>query len=619
MKHLRTALSLLLVMSILLLAPSCGMVKPKKDPVKALECTQPAAISAVYSAGNAQVVVIWADYENEKTTLQIVDIDDDTVKREVTIDSVWDLKEQQFSDGRLAMCQRDTNTWKFMSNSLEEIGTWSCENVDGFFSYDASSYYYLNDHVLYRKDVKSNEKSKVSLPIDLRVLEISNYNPKSGALVMQFMISPYSSECGTVIYNTKTGELTMLQKDRYNANFSGDDIFLLNFDNDKMGYSVLYGSGNEFHFAAADIFLNTVGELYTVSGSPYLMGISTDGSTLFATDGKISSCPLSGLGISGEMYTSCYLEEENLIVGAVYQDGKFRIYVMDPDQLTFTATADAADAESPMKVDTEVADAYWGAVAGEPVADSLKEARLYADKLEEKYSVRILLSSQCKEEAALSDRKITLTDTMSAEDELDGINTFLNALDRSLTLYPKNFLRQFRNSENEGGLCFLLVKGLESDFNAVGNAYSNADWNYISLDVRQRYALEGIICHEIWHATEDHILSCDYTMFPTDEWAKLNPDGFTYYENAADQNPEQPWTLFNDKPENVHFVDSYGCVNVKEDRARIMEYFITRDNEAKLLIQSPFIRKKLQIMCDAVRSCFDTTGWEDVPWERLLK
>lgn len=165
----------------------------------------------------------------------------------------------------------------------------------------------------------------------------------------------------------------------------------------------------------------------------------------------------------------------------------------------------------------------------------------------------------------------------------------------------------------------MLVKGLESDFNAVGNAYSNADWNYISLDVRQRYALEGIICHEIWHATEDHILSCDYTMFPTDEWAKLNPDGFTYYENAADQNPEQPWTLFNDKPENVHFVDSYGCVNVKEDRARIMEYFITRDNEAKLLIQSPFIRKKLQIMCDTVRSCFDTTGWEDVPWERLLK
>ena len=65
-------------------------------------------------------------------------------------------------------------------------------------------------------------------------------------------------------------------------------------------------------------------------------------------------------------------------------------------------------------------------------------------------------------------------------------------------------------------------------------------------------------------------------------------------------------------------MDSYACVDIKEDRARIMEYFMTRDDEAALLIQSSYIRQKLQIMCDAVRSAFDTAGWENVRWERLL-
>ena len=65
-------------------------------------------------------------------------------------------------------------------------------------------------------------------------------------------------------------------------------------------------------------------------------------------------------------------------------------------------------------------------------------------------------------------------------------------------------------------------------------------------------------------------------------------------------------------------MDSYACVARTEDRARIMEFFMTREDDAQLLIQSPFIRQKLQMMCDAVRSAFDTTGWEDVRWERLL-
>ena len=76
--------------------------------------------------------------------------------------------------------------------------------------------------------------------------------------------------------------------------------------------------------------------------------------------------------------------------------------------------------------------------------------------------------------------------------------------------------------------------------------------------------------------------------------------------------------LYSGAPEDIRFVDTYSCVAATEDRARIMEFFMTHDDEAELLIQSPYIRAKLQIMCDAVRRYFDTAGWGTPRWERLL-
>ena len=78
------------------------------------------------------------------------------------------------------------------------------------------------------------------------------------------------------------------------------------------------------------------------------------------------------------------------------------------------------------------------------------------------------------------------------------------------------------------------------------------------------------------------------------------------------------WTYYSGGDEGVYFVDSYSRTFASEDRARIMEFFMTRDDDAQELIKSPAIKKKLQHMSSAVRSVFDTSGWENVRWERLL-
>lgn len=634
MKHTKCYLMLLLALCLLLTISGCRAQTPvtteatqitetteaaqKRKPAQSLQCIQTDALSSIYPVSGAQVAVSWEDYENERTRILLVDVNQDIVCHEVTLDGVWNLKEQSFSDGRFALCQRETNTWKFLSATLEDIGQWNAENVDGFFSQDAGTYYFLRDNLLYRKNVSSGTCSKVALPIDLRLLELTAFDAQRGILVMQFFLSPYNTECGTAVYDVEAGTLSMLQKERYRAFFRGEDLCLLSFDDEKMGYSVTYGGGDRFFFADAGIFSDTVSELYPVSGSPYLMGIDAGRSTLYAAAQQITACPLSGCGIDGEMYSVCYLPNEEVLVGAVYQKGAFRFYVLDPAQLFFAEVTNAAPIASPFVVDNALAESYWGKVSDMPVAESLQEARQYADTLEEKYGVQILLSSQCKDAAAWCDMPITLTDTMSADGELSGVRAMLQALDRSLVLYPQGFPAQFRNGAGDGGLCFLLVAHIESSYGVVGCTYERFNWQYIALDVHPSYSMDSIICHEMWHATENYIFSKDYTALPMDEWDALNPEGFSYTDYDTRVDPTYPGLLYTSDPEDIHFVDNYGCVNRQEDRARIMEFFMTFEEESQILIQSPFIRQKLQMMCDATRSAFDTTGWEDVRWEQLL-
>lgn len=260
----------------------------------------------------------------------------------------------------------------------------------------------------------------------------------------------------------------------------------------------------------------------------------------------------------------------------------------------------------------------YGLTPGAGVAESLQQARQYADELEAEYGVRILLSVQCRETAALCDHAITLTDTMGQSEELSAVNAALSALKRSLSLYPEGFFAQFKNGMGEGGVRILLIEQIESNYGAIGCTYENGIWQNIALDVRTGEGMDSIICHEIWHATENHILTKDYSAILPDEWNTLNPEGFEYYWDATLVNNAHEWTLYSGNIANVYFVDSYACVDEKEDRARIMEYFMTHDDEAELLIQSPAIRKKLELMCRAIRSTFDTSSWENVRWERLL-
>ncbi len=541
MKRIVQALFMALLAALILSGCKASTAPETPDAARRLSCVQPSSLTGLCPAGSAKVALCRTDESGEITTVELVDLDADSVAAEKELDGEWTLQQQSFCDKRIALCDREHNMWRFLSPNLADLGTVKVETCDGYFSYDAKSYYFLRDDVLCRTELESGETQAVKLDYDLRFLDIAAFDAAGSRMLAHFYLSPYSSKCGSAVFDPVTGEFSMLCAERYQAVFSGADVCLMEFDENTMGYSVLFGADDGgFFFADAGIFLDGSSEIYGICASPYLMGTSSEVSTLYSVGQKVRSCSLSSVGISGAIYSACYLPDEGVLVGSMYENGAFSLYVIYTGGLEFQDIADAAVVASPLTVNDELAQAYIGEKSGGEVAQTLSQARQQADALGEKYGVQILLSSHCAGAAAQCDYDIALTDTMDSREELGSINAALKSIERCLALYPDGFFAQLKNSMGEGGVRFLLVEEIKSGFGTSGCTYERGTWQNIALDIRLAYELDGIICHELWHATENHILSCDYSLFTVDGWAQLESAGLFVLRGLRLLRPRQP-------------------------------------------------------------------------------
>ena len=614
-----TGAALLAALCLVLTLAGCGGEKPLLDqPVKTLSCVQSAAMPTLLPLGDGRVLAGWVDYDRAITSLAVVDIATDRTVTSRELEGCWELQEQQFSDGRAVLFNWEASTWQFVGADLADIGTFSSDQTGGFFSLDGSRYYFVQDDVLCRADVAGGQTERVALETDMRFMDVAGRYPDSDTLFLHCLLSPYSTESGTAVLDPETGAYTMLQKDWYATYYGADSPELLWFNNETMGYDVLYASEGRYYRADAALLHADEADILPVFGSAYLLGVAQD-TTLYRLESGISACLLQAEQLGGALRNAVWLPEQ-VLVGCVYGGGAFHLTAIDPAQLTFTQVSDGIAVDDPMAVDTALTEVYWNSLNGQPLPATLQEARDYADQLEERYGVTILLSAQGQEACeAVWDAVVTTTDQWPLEDEPYAIARTLEALDRALALYPEGFFRQMRNTMGEGGVRFIPVGHIENDVNAVGLTYETYGWQNIYIDVTLG-TFESVICHEIWHATEGVISYRDWVSFDPGNWSVCNPDGFFYNEDVEDADPNPSRWTFNYEmdAQNVYFVDAYARTNAKEDRARIMEYVMANEDLAGALMQSPYITQKLEIMCQAIRNSFDTSAWGDLRWERLL-
>ena len=375
---------------------------------------------------------------------------------------------------------------------------------------------------------------------------------------------------------------------------------------------------------SAAVFGSEADSVWMVSGSQYALASDRQGEVLFRLGQTLERCEvtsaLAETGVNGHLSTVCWLPTVQMLLGMMYdtvQDA-LRLVVLDPARMTFTSCGETTEAPSFLTVDEDVTGAYWGELAGQPAPEDMAALRAYADRLEEKYDVDILLSDQCAEPCEASWEDITTTDQAGLEDEVAAIYPALEALDRTLALYPEGFFAQFRNARGEGGVQFLPVSEFHMSFEVIGMSFENGDWHCIAYQVSNE-RLETLLCHEIWHAMEDKLISENWNAIDSWTWSACNPRGFDYYYDYDDAMNEADgsWLYFG-TAEDVYFVDAYSTMNPREDRARIMEYILGAEDEADALAQHPVIRQKLEIMAAAVRAGFDTTGWGVTRWEQPL-
>lgn len=145
--------------------------------------------------------------------------------------------------------------------------------------------------------------------------------------------------------------------------------------------------------------------------------------------------------MTGHLSTVCWLPTVQKLLGMLYDTAQdaLRLVVLDPARMTFTPCGETTEAPSFLTVDEGITGAYWGELAGQPIPEDMGALRAYADRLEEKYDVDILLSDQCAGPCAASWEDITTTDQAGLEDEVAAIYPALEALDRTLALYPDGF------------------------------------------------------------------------------------------------------------------------------------------------------------------------------------
>ena len=218
---------------------------------------------------------------------------------------------------------------------------------------------------------------------------------------------------------------------------------------------------------------------------------------------------------------------------------------------------------------------------------------------------------------------------------IDDVTTIQNAvkqIKKVLGYYPQGFFNEFKSCGYAEGINIYLVGDmtpLSDEYIANPSGFSTGmmDYEVIALNINALTYIESNLCHEIAHTIYKRIrYQENYSgnvYFDINEWAKLNPKGFEYY-NSYNHNYETDLKYTgklydeNQNLKEVYFIDGYSKLMLEEDLARLMEFSMVNYDEPYL--ESPNIKNKMNYFYQVIRRVWNNKGWpEETIWERAMK
>lgn len=579
------------------------------EPVTRLTCIQWDSLPQFLSLGEGRVLATQTRETDGKITcaMDIIDVYADAVTAHEELKGYRQLVDQSLGDGQFALRDADAGTVTIYDADLQPGTTIKPKSLQGYFSRDLTNFYYVHQGSLYRLDVTGNGYGRMVLSEDLRLESLIGVHPQQDVVVARCYLSLYNENTGICAIDCRTGDYLLLSDDVSDLAFHGENFYAMQTNDKAYGTDIYYGEldGDVLKKAPAGLLGGDTVEM-TLLGASGMMVLADhapdDPRTVIYDFDRVGICSrLERHDYNMATFAPEYLSQEQLIIGAYLSENAVVPVVFDPKTLSYEKSLSLQADRWPAMVDRSIVLQYHKETDGELVSRELMQLREQADTLEEKYGVGIRLGNQT----------LAYCGSYAAEEsDATIIAAALETLDDALSLYPQDFFRQFQDQSGSGGVWFWLTGHMDGPLETVGKAMKQGNRNDLILDIRAD-ALRSTIHHEIWHATE---LKLSDKAF--ENWEKTNPEDFLYY-SRYDEGYEKltQWT-YDESGDQSYFVNSYSRISAKEDRATLMETVMSTD--AKELLKSEALKKKLRLMSDAIREAFHTDDWDTPHWERYI-
>lgn len=591
------------------------------------------SVRSYLSLGDGRVLAAWDEFLEDGVIIHadIIDIVEQKIEHSISIEGASALYLQKFADGQFVFGGNEDVDLYVCDSQLNIVKRIDLPDAGGVISYDLQHFYFVQDRILYDYDIATGTTQRLNTTVDLRIASTTVDGTDGTTMGVYAYKSEYAYDTFLCLIDLTCGAPIVMRDDVESCQRTDSGtINALSYSDEDFSLDIIIEAlGDTRHTNTHDLGIMDI-DCMLLPNSPYLMHFFEcdidipenweNGTVLYSLGEQVTQCDLTDYGINESLWNAAYLPEERLIVADEYENGASNMIVIDVEQLEFTnvCSTERYDFEP---VEMSLATARIDEQAQITDGD-LTKTRQYADEIEQRYGVTVLLSEQCTAPCSQSGYKVTTTNNADFSNESAQVMQSLKCLDAALAIYPEGFCKQFRNNADECGLRFMLVGPIESQNGVVGFHYDNTQWYNIAIDI-DLWDITSTLHHELWHATESKLCSVDSYGFNDGTWETLNPDGFsyigTYSYDAWEYSTLDDWIyLMEPNDADVYFIDYYSKTFPGEDRARIMEYIMTFDTDAVRLMQSPHIKAKLQVMADAVRRGFDDTGWDTAYWERYF-
>ncbi len=260
------------------------------------------------------------------------------------------------------------------------------------------------------------------------------------------------------------------------------------------------------------------------------------------------------------------------------------------------------------------------------LSEHLAPLRERADEMEAKYGVDIFIGEECANVLGGYSIKPLLDYYM--------LDRAMDVLEVQMDKYPDNFFTQFEYSWVKGVDIYLAstLSGVSGDVLDYAGGFKTVEGENVLLvlDCTDIQGMPSTFHHELCHVIEEKIVEHSYTqdapVFTEEDWNALNPHDNMYTYTYADrglldyvQYVYEERLGKDGKIEDTYFVDTYAMTYPTEDRARLFECVMSTELFDVSFENAPHLVEKLNYYAVCIRDAFDTTGWENVPWEAYME